>query len=167
MYNISNEGDSFIVYHDAKFAGTSDDSMWHNARCVNHPCTNCKKRGNTCLHRVIDLYGDVDLRACMWCSVLGVGCSIKQRVRGVRGPRSPKKSLDKGKRKVSELSEDEDMDEVMVKEFLEALPVKTPKARSLPPMFTPLAPLPPSPSPAIPLFLYSPPTLPAPAPTIP
>ena len=67
----------------------------------------------------------MDLRACIWYSVLGVRCLIKQRVRGARGLRSPKKSLGKGKRKASELSEDEDMDEVMVQEFLEAFPVKT------------------------------------------
>ena len=109
MYNISSAGDFFIVYCDAKLVDTTDDSMWRNARSANPPCTNCKKKqGNTCLCQVIDLYRDVDLGACIWCLVRGVGCSIKQRVRGVRGPRSPRKSSGKGKRKASELSKGKD-----------------------------------------------------------
>ena len=69
MYNISNEGDSFIVYCDAKHAEESDDLTWHNMRCVQQACTNCKKHRNMCLCKVIDIYGDVDLRACVWCLV--------------------------------------------------------------------------------------------------
>src|SRR3979490_2737174 len=107
MYNISSAGDTFIVYHDAKLTDTNDNSTWCNARSANPPCTNCKKWGNTCLRRVIDLYGDVDLGACIWCSVRGVGCSIKQWVRGVRGAGSPKKSSGKGKRKASQGSKGE------------------------------------------------------------
>src|SRR3979490_10977 len=102
MYNISSAGNMFIVYRDAKLADTNDDSSWRNARSANPPCTNWKKRGNTCLRRVIDLYGDVDLGACVWCSVRGVGCSIKQRVRGARGAGSPKKSSGKGKWKAGD-----------------------------------------------------------------
>src|SRR3979490_511836 len=110
IYNISSKGNSFIVYCDAKLMGTTDDSMWCNVRSANPPCTNCKKWGNTCLHRVIDLYRDVDLGACIWCEVRGVGCSIKQRVKGARGAGRPKKSSGKGKWKVSELSEGEVLD---------------------------------------------------------
>src|SRR3979490_2426908 len=104
MYNISRTGDTFIVYRDAKLADTNDDSTWRNARSANPPCTNFKKRGNTCLRQVIDLYGDVDLGACIWCSVRGVGCSISQRCKGARGADGPKKEAGKGKRKGSEAS---------------------------------------------------------------
>src|SRR3979490_127508 len=98
MYNISNEGNSFVVYHNAKHAESLDNSTWHNARCAQLPYTNCKKHGNTCLQMVIDLYGDVDFRACMWCSVQGVGCSISKRGKGARGSRSPRKDSGKDKR---------------------------------------------------------------------
>src|SRR3979490_1419301 len=107
MYNISSAGDTFIMYHNAKLADTNDNSTWCNVKSANPPCTNCKKRGNTCLCRVIDLYGEVDLGACIWCLVQGVSYLIKQRVRGARGAGSPKKSSGKGKRKASELSKGE------------------------------------------------------------
>src|SRR3979490_874656 len=141
MYNISSTGDSFIVYHDAKLANTADDSTWHNARSANPLCTNCKKQGNTCLCRVIDLYRDVDLGACVWCLVRGVGCSIKQWVRGARGAGSPKKSSGKGKWKASELSEGKVSDgsrgEGPSRHTPEGRPVRSP-----PPTFTPLPPPP-------------------------
>src|SRR3979490_1075514 len=121
-------------------------------RCVQQPCTNCKKHGNTCLQKVIDLYGDVDLGACIWCSVRGVGCSISQRGKGARGARSPKKDF--GKRKVSKVSEGEDSDKGRVAKKVR--PIEVMLARSLPPAFTPLPP--PLPSPATPLFLSSPPS---------
>src|SRR3979490_571355 len=157
MYNISSAGDTFIVYHDAKLADTNDDSSWRNARAANPPCTNCKKWGNTCLCRVIDLYGDVDLGACIWCSVRGVGCSIKQQVRGARGAGSPKKSSGKGKRKASEVSEGEVLDGSRGEGPSRCTPEVRP-VRSLPPTFTPLPPppMPPppmSPSPANTLFV--------------
>src|SRR3979490_2406418 len=159
MYNISSAGDTFIVYRDAKLADMNDNSTWRNARSANPPCTNCKKRGNTCLRRVIDLYGDVDRGACVWCSVRGVGCSIKQQVRGARGAGSPKKSSGKGKRKASEVS-DGSRGEGPSRCTPEVRP-----ARSPPPTFTPLPPPPMSPSPATPLLVDSPfptPTPPAP-----
>src|SRR3979490_1792006 len=154
MYNISSAGDKFIVYRDATLADTNDDSTWRNTGSANPPCTNCKKRGNTCLHWVIDLYGDVDRGACVWCSVRGVGCSIKQQVRGTRGAGSPKKSLGKGKRKASEVSEGEVSDGSGGEGPSRRTPEVRP-ARSLPPTFTPLPPPPMSPSPATPLFVES------------
>src|SRR3979490_2532115 len=165
MYNISSAGDTFIVYCDAKLADTNDDSTWRNTRSANPPCTNCKKRGNTCLRRVIDLYGDVDLGACIWWSVRGVGCSIKQRMRGARGAGSPKKSSGKGKRKASEVSEGEVSDGSRGEGTSRATPEGR-LERARPPTFTPLPPPPMSPSPATPLFMDS--ISPTPAlPTIP
>src|SRR3979490_2090679 len=95
-YDLGPEGDAFIAYRDVKHVDSADDSTWRNARCAQDPCSNCTKRGNTCLRRVVDLYGDVDLGACVWYSLRGLGCSIKQRLRGARGPRSPKTSSSKG-----------------------------------------------------------------------
>src|SRR3979490_686270 len=164
MYNISSKGNSFIVYRDAKLADTADDSMWRNTRSANPPCTNCKKRGNTCLRQVIDLYRDVDLRACIWCSVRGVGCSIKQQVRGARGTGSPKKSSGKGKRKVSEISEGEVSDGSRGEGLSRCTPEMRP-VRLPPPTFTPLPPPPMSPPPATPLFMDS--ISPTPAPPAP
>ena len=69
MYNISNEGDNFVVYRNAKHAESLDELTWRNARCAQQACMNCKKQENTSLCKVIDLYGDVDLRACIWCLV--------------------------------------------------------------------------------------------------
>ena len=70
----------------------------------------------------------------MWCSLRGVGCSIKQRVRGARGPRSPKKSSSKGKgkgkEKESEVSGGEGSDEMMVEDAIEVNTGLSPKVRS-------------------------------------
>src|SRR3979490_96738 len=44
MYNISNEGDNFVVYRNAKHAESLDKSTWCNARCAQQACMNCKKR---------------------------------------------------------------------------------------------------------------------------
>src|SRR3979490_1859590 len=118
-------------------------------RCVQKPSTNCKKHGNTCLQKVIDLYRDVDLGACVWCSVRGVGCSISQRGKGARGARSPRKDSGKGKRKASKVSEDEGSDEERGGKKARSHEVML--ARSPPPKFTTL--LIPLPSPATLLFL--------------
>ena len=65
----------------------------------------------------------------MWCSLRGVGCSIKQRVRGARGPRSPKKSSGKGKNKESEGSGGEGSVEMMVEDAIEVNTGLSPEAR--------------------------------------
>ena len=100
----------------------------------------------------------MDLRACIWCLVQGVGCSISQRGKGARGARSPKKDSGKGKRKASEVSKGEESDEGRVAKKARSSEVIL--VRSPPPTFALL--LPPLPSPATPLFLSS---LPSPVPS--
>ena len=59
----------------------------------------CVKRKNTCLHWVIDTYGDVNLRACVWCQERSVRCSIAQRGHAGKGSGEKRKRSEKGKEK--------------------------------------------------------------------
>ena len=77
-YNIDGSN-VFVAYRNASLADSEDDTNWRNARASEKACTTCVKCKNTCLHRVIDVYGDVNLRACVWCQERSVRCSIAQR----------------------------------------------------------------------------------------
>ena len=76
-YNIDGSN-VFIAYWNASLADSEDDTNWCNARASEKVCVTCVKRSNTCLRRVIDAYGDVDLGACVWCQEQSVRCSIAQ-----------------------------------------------------------------------------------------
>ena len=65
-YNIDGS-DVFVAYRNASLADSEDNSNWCNARASERACTTCVKRKNTCFCRVVDVYGDVDLGACVWC----------------------------------------------------------------------------------------------------
>ena len=65
-YNI--EGSNvFVAYRNASLANSEDDTNWRNTHASEKACATCVKRSNTCLRQVIDVYGDVDLRECVWC----------------------------------------------------------------------------------------------------
>ena len=76
-YNIDGSN-VFVAYRNASLADSEVDTNWHNARASEKACATCVKRKNTCLHWVIDVYGDVDLGACIWCQERSVRCSIAQ-----------------------------------------------------------------------------------------
>ena len=60
----------------------------------------CIKRKNTCLCQIIDTYGDIDLRACIWCQEQSVRCSIAQQGRaGKKSLGEKRKRSEKGKEK--------------------------------------------------------------------
>ena len=65
-YNIDGSN-AFIAYRNASIADSEDNTNWRNTRASEKACTTCIKRKNTCLCRVIDMYGDIDLGACVWC----------------------------------------------------------------------------------------------------
>ena len=95
---MSDEDRNPMFYRKVQGNGTSE-APWLEARVAERICSNCKKRGNSCLRKFVG--GDVDLGACVWCAQRGIGCSISKRSRGMRGVKSPqkKKKLDKGKGK--------------------------------------------------------------------
>ena len=66
QYNIDGSN-IFVAYRNASLADSKDDTNWHNARASEKACATCVKRKNTCLRWVINVYGDVDLGACVWC----------------------------------------------------------------------------------------------------
>jgi hypothetical protein len=74
-YNAS-DSDIFIAYRSASLAEKNKTEGWAYVRCATRACTTCVKRGNTCLRKVVDLYGDIDLGACVWCGLWSVKCSI-------------------------------------------------------------------------------------------
>ena len=76
-YNIDGSN-IFVAYRNASLADSEDDTNWRNARASKKACATCVKRKNTCLRRVIDVYSDVDLGACVWCQERSVRCSIAQ-----------------------------------------------------------------------------------------
>ena len=59
-YNIDGSN-VFVAYCNASLADSEDNSNWRNARASEKACMMCVKPTNTCLRRVIDTYGDVDL----------------------------------------------------------------------------------------------------------
>ena len=65
-YNID-RSNIFIAYQNASLTDSEDDSNWHNARASEKACMTCVKKKNTCLCWVIDMYGDINLGACIWC----------------------------------------------------------------------------------------------------
>jgi hypothetical protein len=65
----------FICYRGLKKDGSWGN--WSLGRFVKKPSAACKKCGDSCLHVVIDDFGDID--ACVWCKARLVGCSIAQR----------------------------------------------------------------------------------------
>ena len=76
-YNIDGSN-IFIAYRNTSLADSEDITNWRNARASEKACMMCVKRRNTCLCRVIDIYGDVDLGVCIWCQEQSVQCSIAQ-----------------------------------------------------------------------------------------
>jgi hypothetical protein len=100
-YNIDGSN-VFVAYRNASLADSEDDTNWRNARASEKACATCVKRKNTCLRRVIDVYGDVDLGACVWCQERSVRCSIAQR------GRVGKTSGEKRKKKAEGSSDEED-----------------------------------------------------------
>ena len=65
-YNIDGSN-IFVMYRNASLADSEDDTNWCNAHASKKVCTTCVKRKNTCLRRVINIYGNIDLGACVWC----------------------------------------------------------------------------------------------------
>ena len=68
----------------------------------------CIKQKNTCLHRIIDTYGNIDLGACVWCQEQSVWCSIAQRGQVGKSSGEKRKRSEKGKEK-AERTLDEDL----------------------------------------------------------
>ena len=72
----------------------------------------CIKRKNTCLCQIIDTYGDIDLRACIWCQEQSVRCSIAQQGRVGKSSGEKRKRSEKEKEKAERtLDEDHSLDE--------------------------------------------------------
>ena len=115
-YNID-RSNIFVAYRNASLADSKDDMNWRNTRASEKACAMCVKRKNTCLCWVIDVYGDVDLRACVWCQERSVWCSIAQRGRAGRTSGEKRKRSEKGKEKAERsLDEEESSDkELLVK----------------------------------------------------
>ena len=110
-YNIDGSN-IFITYRNASLADSEDVTNWRNARASKKACTMCVKRRNMCLCRVIDIYGNVDLGACVWCQEQSVQCSIAQQGRAGKSLGEKRKRSEKGKEKVEGTSdEDESSDE--------------------------------------------------------
>ena len=105
-YNIDGSN-VFVAYWNTSLTDSEDDTNWCNARTSKKVCAMCVKRGNTCLCWVIDVYGDVDLGACVWCQERSVRCSIAQRGRAGKTLGEKRKRSEKGKEK-AERTEDED-----------------------------------------------------------
>ena len=106
-YNIDGSN-VFVAYQNASLADSEDDTNWHNARTSEKACATCMKRKNTCLRRVIDVYGDVDLGACVWCQERSVRCSIAQQGRVGKNSGEKRKRSEKGKEKVERTSDEDD-----------------------------------------------------------
>ena len=110
-YNIDGSN-VFIAYCNASLTDSKDDMNWRNTRASEKACVMCVKRSNMCLHRVIDVYSDVDLGACVWCQEQSVRCSIAQRGRAGKTSGKKRKRSEKGKEKAERTSdEDESLDE--------------------------------------------------------
>jgi hypothetical protein len=94
----------FVAYRNASLANSGDDSTWRNARASEKACSACIKRGDTCLRKIVSVYGDVDLGACVWCQERSVRCSIAQRGKARRQSSGEKrKRSEKGKEKETEV----------------------------------------------------------------
>ena len=106
-YNID-RSNVFVAYRNASLADSEDNSNWCNAHVSEKACMMCVKQTNTCLRRVINMYGDVDLGACVWCQECSVRCSIAQRGRAGKSLGQKRKRSEKGKEKVEESSDEED-----------------------------------------------------------
>ena len=110
-YNIDGSN-VFVAYRNASLADSEDNSNWRNTRASEKACTTCVKRTNTCLCRVIDMYSDVDLGACVWCQERSVRCSIAQQGRAGKSSGEKRKRSEKGKEKAEEsLDEEDSLDE--------------------------------------------------------
>ena len=106
-YNID-RSNVFVAYQNASLADSEDITNWRNACASEKACMMCVKRKNMCLCQVIDTYGDVDLRACVWCQERSVWCSIAQRGRVGKSSGEKRKRSEKGKEK-AERTSDEDL----------------------------------------------------------
>ena len=110
-YNID-KSNVFVAYRNTLLADSEDDTNWCNACASEKVCMTCVKRKNTCLRWVIDTYGDVDLRACVWCQERSMWCSIAQQGRAGKGSGEKRKRGEKGKEKAERtLDEDDSSDE--------------------------------------------------------
>ena len=65
-YNIDGSN-VFVAYWNASLANSEDNTNWRNTCASEKACATCVKRKNMCLCWVIDVYGDVDLGAYVWC----------------------------------------------------------------------------------------------------
>ena len=106
-YNIDGSN-IFVAYWNTSLADSEDDTNWRNARALEKACATCVKRKNTCLCRVIDVYGDVDLGECVWCQEHSVWCSIAQRGRVGKTSGEKRKRSEKGKEKAEGTSDEDD-----------------------------------------------------------
>ena len=106
-YNIDGSN-VFVAYRNASLADSEVDTNWRNARASEKACATCVKRKNTCLRRVIDVYGNVNLRACIWCQERSVRCSIAQRGRVGKTSGKKRKRSEKGKEKAERASDEDD-----------------------------------------------------------
>ena len=106
-YNIDGSN-VFIAYRNALLADSKDDTNWRNTHASEKVCMTCIKRKNTSFHWVIDMYGDVNLGACIWCQEQSVQCSIAQRGRVGKGSGEKRKRSEKGKEKAERTSDEED-----------------------------------------------------------
>jgi hypothetical protein len=88
-------------------------------RIVEKACAACAKCGDSCLHVIVNDFGDIDLGACVWCKARSVGCSTAQH-RG-QGGASKAKAKDaeepNDKRKASEVKSEDSEEEPLAKKF--------------------------------------------------
>ena len=105
-YNIDGSN-VFVAYRNTLLADSEDNSNWRNAHVSEKACTMCIKRTNTCLCRVINTYGNVDLGACVWCQEQSVQCLIAQRGQVGKSSGEKRKRSEKGKEKAEQTSDEE------------------------------------------------------------
>ena len=106
-YNIDGSN-IFIAYRNTSLADSEDITNWHNAHASEKACTTCIKWKNTCLRRIVDTYGDIDLGACIWCQKRSVWCSIAQQGHAGKSLGKKRKRSEKGKEKAERTLDEED-----------------------------------------------------------
>ena len=102
QYNID-RSNIFVAYRNTLLADSEDDTNWRNTRASEKACMTCIKRKNICLRQVIDMYGNVDLGACVWCQERSVWCSIAQQGWAGKSLGEKRKRSEKGKEKAEDL----------------------------------------------------------------
>ena len=107
QYNIDGSN-VFVTYRNALLTDSEDNSNWRNAHVSKKACMTCVKRKNMYLRQVIDTYGDVNLRACIWCQEQSVRCSIAQQGWVGKSSGEKRKRSKKGKEKAEGTSDEDE-----------------------------------------------------------